>query len=168
MDWPFALFHGAMCLCATFFAAHVRVNRGGATALAGMMTLGWFVYVLAWTSFNPGDAFQAAGVPITNKDLWSIMDALFAAVALMLAWSVWWGWALWASALVATFAHLLFKAGAYDFEAYSRVLDNNLRAQIALFLLIGGRGVSDRLLSIRLLRRLGRTPAADLARSEAQ
>lgn len=166
MDWPFALFHGFLCLCAIFFAAHVRENRSGAMALACLMTAGWVLYVSAWSPANPGAALKALGVPIVNKDLWAMSDALFGAAAIGLAWFTWWGWAFWMAALTATGAHLAYKFGADDFEAYSTLLDNILRAQIALFFLIGGRGVADRLLSLRVLRRL-RGSAAPAFHKEA-
>ena len=160
MHWPFALFHGALCLLAIVFAAHARDNRGGAIGLAVIMTLGWALYVAAWTPADPG-----AAIGVANKDLWAIMDALFGAAAIGLAWSVWWGWAFWLAALTATAAHLSYKFGASDFEAYSTLLDNILRAQIALFILIGGRGAADRLLSLRAVRWLGRL--AENSRSKA-
>ncbi len=159
MNWSFALFHGFLCLCAVFFAAHARVNRGGAISLAVIMTIGWAFYVSAWTPANPGAALKAAGVGITNKDLWAINDALFGAAAIGLAWSVWWGWAFWMAALTATAAHLAYKFGGQDFETYSTLLDNILRAQIALFFLIGGRGVADRLLHFRGRSRNARRPS---------
>jgi hypothetical protein len=164
MDWPFALLHGGLCLCAVFFAAHARDNRSGAIGLACVMTAGWALYVSAWTPANPG-----AALGIANKDLWAISDALFGAAAIGLAWAVWWGWAFWMAALTATGAHLAYKFWGHDFEAYSTLLDNLLRAQIALFFMIGGRGVADRVLrGCRRLRDAWRAAYPAFSRSRTR
>lgn len=147
MDWPFALLNGGLCVGAIVFASHVPTERKAAVALACLMFLGWAFYVSAWTAASPAKALSAAGVPINSKDLWSIMDALFGLAAVGLAWMTWWGRALWMTALTSTALHLSYRFGGADFDAYSHALDKVLLAQIALFIFIGGRGVSDRIVS---------------------
>lgn len=134
-----------------------------------LMTAGWAFYVAAWTSADPGASLQAIGLPLTNKDLWSISDAMFGVAAMAFAWSVWWGWAFWLIALVQVAAHIGYKFTGHDFAAYAAVLDNLLRAQIALFFIIGGRGVADRVLrACRRLRDAGRTAYPAFQRSRAR
>lgn len=146
MNWPFALLHGGLCVVAIVFAAHASTERRAAVILARLMFLGWAFYVSAWTPASPAKALAAAGVPINSKDMWSVMDALFGFAAVFLAFRVWWGWALWATALTATAIHLAFQFGMANFEEYSHALDKVLLGQIALFFFIGGRGVSDRII----------------------
>lgn len=145
MDWSFALLNGGMCAVAIVFAAHAPDHRSAAVTLAALMTLGWAFYVSAWTDASPAMALAALGLPVTNKDMWSVMDALFGFAAIALAFMTWWGWALWATALTATAMHLSYRYGAGDFDAYSHVLDKILLAQMAIFYVIGGRGVADRI-----------------------
>ena len=140
MDWPFAILNGGLCVLAVVFAAHVTTARRVALPLAVLLFVGWLEYVLAWTPFKPANLFHGL---LDSKDLWSIMDGIFGALAITTAYRYWWGWALLLTSLCQEVFHAAYWLRVYDFEAYSSFLDITLLAQIGVFVLIGGRGVRD-------------------------
>ena len=142
MDWSFALFNGALCVLAVVFAAHTSSARRVALPLAALLFVGWFEYILAWTPFKPANLFHGL---LNSKDLWSIMDGIFGALAITTAYRYWWGWVLLLTSLCQEVFHAAYWLRVYDFEVYSSFLDIALLAQIGVFVLIGGRGVRDHL-----------------------
>lgn len=142
MDWPFAILNGGLCVLAVVFAAHVSSARRVALPLAALLFAGWLEYVLAWTPFKPASLFRGL---LDSKDLWSIVDGIFGALAITTAYRYWWGWALLLTSLCQEVLHAAYWLRVYDFEAYSGFLDITLLAQIGVFVLIGGRGVRDHL-----------------------
>ena len=140
MDWGFAFVNGLLCAAAVLFAAHTGKARRVALPLAVLLFAGWLQYILAWTPYKPANIF---GGLLNSKDLWSIMDGILGALAITTAYRFWWGWALLLTSWCQEVLHVAYWLRAYDFGAYSGFLDLTFLAQIALFLVIGGRGVRD-------------------------
>lgn len=171
MDWSFAIVNGVACAATFGFAAHVVSGRREAMILSALLFANWAQYVLSWTPYNPTEILYRAGLPIEGNTLWMLIDAIIGSSSVVIAFRFWWGWALWLSSIAQLFLHAGYKDGLYDFQSYSSCLDWVLKAQIAVFFLIGGRGVRDRLADLhRFLdeRRVhGRRSASSTAREAA-
>lgn len=139
MDWPFAILNGALCATAILFAAFSS-GRREALPLAALLFADWLLYVLSWTAFKPANLFHGL---LNSKDLWAIMDGILGACAVVTAYRYWWGWALLLSVMCQEVLHAAYWLRVYDFETYSGFLDITFLAQVALFLVLGGRGVRD-------------------------
>jgi len=150
VDWPFAILNGALCVTAIMFAALASSGRREALPLAALLFADWLLYVLSWTPYKPANLFPGL---LNSKDLWSIMDGIFGACAIVTAYRYWWGWALLLSVMCQEVLHAAYWLRVYDFETYSGFLDITFLAQVALFLVLGGRGVRDYL--NRCIDRLG-------------
>lgn len=171
IDWLFVAFNGFLCAAAVFAAAHVPVGRRAAIILAAALFANWLLYVLAWTPFKPAALFDGL---LSSKDLWAIMDGLCGMLAVAIAHRYWWGWAMWSAAVMQEFAHGAYLFGLVEFggrgfldlSTYSGALNTIFLAQVALFLLIGGRGIGDRIHhNLDRLRGVGRTMGTAKARS---
>lgn len=142
------MIYGALLLAAMAFAAHApKEERAAALCLSALLLGNWLL--CGWTyAEHPPQRW----VGITAVDLWSIADALLGAAAVALTCR-WWGWAIWSLTVMQIALHLF--RGAMPDAAYTGWLDVLLQAQIACFLVLGGRGVSDRIGDLR--RRLRRS-----------
>ena len=126
----------ALCLAAIVFALHAPAGqRRTASTVAVALVANWAVCGLAYS-----------GPSLVQRhyiDLWTVADLLFGLFALKHGYRHWWGWALWASTIAQQCLHITHTAigAAYYLDA----LDGLLRAQIAIFILLGGKGVADRL-----------------------
>lgn len=161
-DPPLFLTNGALCAAAFGFAAFVRVGRAEAVVLAGLLGCNFVFCALAYTPYAPKYALQAAGIPLTSKDLWMLADALYGAAAIIIGFWRRWAWALWGMAVVQVSIHAAYLAGLFGPDTYSDRLQNVLHAQLAVFFIIGGPGVVDYLLDTadRLSRYSRRAQAA--------
>jgi len=126
----------ALCLAAILFATHAPKGQCRVASAAALALLGnWLVCRLPYT--GPGFA------QTHYLELWTVADLGFGLTAIALGFRHWWGWALLSFAIAQQLCHLTHMAlGA---GAYLDALDGLLRAQIAVFILIGGKGVADRL-----------------------
>ena len=126
----------ALCLTAIVFAMHAPIGqRRVASAAALALVFNWLVCRLPYT--GPGFA------ETHYLELWTAADLIFGLAAIALGFRHWWGWAQLGFAIAQQICHLTnVVLGA---SAYLDALDGLLRAQIAVFILIGGKGVADRL-----------------------
>lgn len=124
----------ALCLAAILFAAHAPADqRRAASVVALGLLANWMVCGWAYTA--------PAIVQRHAVDLWTIADLTFGLFALWHGYRHWWGWALWGSTIIQQCLHVTHAAlGATH---YLDALDGLLRAQIAVFLLLGGKGIAD-------------------------
>jgi hypothetical protein len=158
---PLALVYAVLLVCAIIFASFApKDDRREAQLLALLLLVNWVSFVATYTPYSP-----ARALGMRPQDWWAMMDGLCGVVA-MLAFQRWWGWALWAISILQEILHAGHDFGWYDQFTYTDYLDSVLRAQIALFFLIGGRGVGDFLYRgvDRIRRRRG--PRRALARLE--
>jgi hypothetical protein len=126
----------ALCLTAIVFAMHAPAGqRRGASATALALVCNWLICRLSYT----GPGFTETHY----LELWTAADLVFGLTAIALGFRHWWGWAFLGFAIAQQLCHLTHTAlGA---SVYLDALDGLLRAQIAVFILIGGKGVADRL-----------------------
>lgn len=141
-DIPLFLLNAALCLAALGCAAFVRPGRGEALVLAALLNANFYFCALGYTSYAPKHMLEALGVAITTKETWMVADALLGAAA-VIAFRRWWAWALWATTLCQQIIHGGYMFGLFSDVFYTDRLQNVLHAQIALFFLIGGRGLAD-------------------------
>lgn len=145
LDTPLAIANGGLCAAAIAFAAHVPKAKGRreALCLAVVLAANFIFCALGYTGFAPKLALRRIGVELSTKELWAIADAIFGCLTAF-AFVYWWAWVLWAGAL----AHVLLHGFRIYFDldefAYTDSLQIVLLAQIAIFFLIGGRGVGNR------------------------
>lgn len=165
-DLPLTIVDGILCAAAILVAAHLPTHKGRieAVALAALLLVLFLVCATGWTAFGRA---QAAGFGLKVKEVWAILDALYGCAAVAIAFRYWWAWALWAICVVQEFWH--YAQMLYDLnenvypDLYSNGLTWMLWAQIALFLLIGGRYARDgaanlcrHIAGLRVLRGTGR------------
>lgn len=163
--------NGLLMLVAVFFATYVDKDRRGEAVAAALVLLAvWVLYVLSWTPLSLARGASAVlDVKVSSQDLWPVVDALAAMGIVLACFRRWWGWALWATLAAQVLIHYGNQQWSFDFGTYSHVLDGLFLAQIAIFILIGGRGVVDLLhRGIGRLRLLGRAPSSSLSRRTRQ
>lgn len=134
------------CVAAVGFATHFpRRQRYAAMLMAcGLLTV-WVAVEWTYSGYSPKVIIHAlTGVSIVSTDLWPPLDAAFGIAAIALGRRTWWGVALWALATLQCCFHVAFSLGAMDVTVYLSVLDKSLVCEIAVFLVGGYRGVSDR------------------------
>lgn len=144
-----ALTYAGLCAAACGFAACApRGQRFGALTVAASLNANWWICAWSYSSSSP----QAA-LGITAIDLWCLLDLAVGVTALVAGVRHWWGWALWFIAI----GQECFHMGHFLLEnqMYTFWLDKLLLAQVAVFFLIGGRSVSNWLLGVLGVRRLG-------------
>lgn len=141
-DMGLAVSNGALCLVAIFFAAHVKEGRVEAICLAALLFSNFVFCALGYTDHAPKYALHRLGLDISTKELWAIADAIFGSLT-MIAFRFWWAWALWAGAITQVLLHAARISLGLDEFIYSDALQVVLLGQIAVFFLIGGRGVRD-------------------------
>lgn len=151
-----ALIYLGLCLAAVVFAVHAPVGqRLAAFALAAGIALNWCFVEWTYSASSPQAWLRAQGIPTSSVDLWTIADLCVGVLAIFTGRLRWWGWAVYMLCMTQVFAHS-FRAQMSD-ENYTFWLDKMLLAQVAVFFLLGGKGVSDRLCSLLGLYRLERT-----------
>lgn len=142
-DW---LPNAGLLIAALVFGWHApRDQRRLAVLCWGIVTLDWLNYVSSWTPFALHFALKAIGINIPSPEIWPIVDAIAAITIVAMAYDKLWAWVLWACLVIQvakSAAHQVF-GGAFD--PYTRFLDLFFWAQIACFLMIGGRGVGNRI-----------------------
>ena len=153
MSGEAALYLG-LCVTAVVFAVHApKGDRLAATTLACGLLGNWLFVAWTYAGASPQAWLRAQGLPFHAPDLWAIADLCLGVLAVRVGLHRWWGWAVFSLCMLHLCMHparpLLGDA------LYTFWLDKVLLAQIAVFILIGGRGIADRL-SFRLgLFRLG-------------
>jgi hypothetical protein len=126
----------ALCIAAVIFAMHAPADQRRAASVVAWALLGtWFVCGLPYQ--GPGFA-QSHYI-----DIWTVADTAFGLFAIWQGHRHWWGWALLGSTMAQVTLHGF--NSVISAAHYLDALDGLLRAQIAVFILIGGKGVADRL-----------------------
>jgi hypothetical protein len=162
------LANGIACAAALGFAAFVRPGRREAVTLAALLCVNYMFCALGYTDASPALALQAIGVPITNKETWMLADACFGAAAVLIAFWRPWAWIFWATSIVQVGIHALRMTEAIDGTTYSDWLEIVLHGQLAVFFVIGGPGVGDRLHdAFDRFRHRRRAPASFSCQDEA-
>lgn len=124
-----------LCGAAIWFAAHSPIDqRRDAVTVAGALLANWLF--CAWTYVAPASVQELA------PDLWAVADMAVGALAVMLAWRHWWGWAIYGLVMAQECFHAA--RGVVGVDAYLTALDRLLLAMIACFIVLGGRGVAQR------------------------
>jgi len=127
----YANVHAAYVAAAVTCAFHAPAPQRRAARVLGLALLGnWLTCGLPYVR----------DTVIDPVDLWAVMDATLGAVAITLS-RRWWGWAVWALAVCQVCFHLCH--GLLEDALYTWWLDRLLEAMVAVFLLLGGRGVYD-------------------------
>lgn len=136
----------AGCLCACFAPKH---NRAGVVQGAAIMLAAWFAYNSIWTPQSIAVALSSTiGTQIEYEAVWSFTDAL-AAMVVMAAWGEqWWAIAIWATLTIQCSGHVASQFGITPWGPYRMLLDSVFTIQWAVFILIGGPGIVDRILHI--------------------
>lgn len=153
-----ALVYAGLCAAACGFAVCApRGQRLAAFVVAVALNANW--WICAWTySASP----PQAALGISAVDLWCLLDLSVGVSALVAGVRHWWGWALWFLAV----GQECFHMGHFLLEnqTYTFWLDKLLLAQVAVFVLIGGRRVSTWLLGVLGVHRLGSASKWGLAK----
>lgn len=151
-----ALIYFGLCLAAVVFAVHAPVGqRLAAFVLAAGIVLDWCFVEWTYSASSPQAWLRAQGIPTSAVDLWTIADLSVGVLAIFTGRLRWWGWSIYMLCMAQVFTHS-FRTQLSD-ENYTFWLDKMLLAQVAVFFLLGGKGVSDRLCSLLGLYRLERT-----------
>lgn len=160
-----ALIYPGLCFGAAVFAAHAPLGqRLSAIGLSLVLLANWFFVEWTYTAHPPQAWLRAQGVPSSAVDLWTVADMVLAFAALFFARLRWWGWAIYILCMMQIGAHS-FRSNMTD-ENYTFWLDKMLLAQVAVFLLLGGKGVSDRLSNVFGFHRLERNSSQALGRTD--
>jgi hypothetical protein len=149
-----ALIYLGLCMGTVVFAAHApKGERLAASILAGGLLANWLFVAWTYAPMSPQAAIRSWGLPIHATDLWAVADLALGALAVRVGWHRWWGWAVFSLCM----AHLCMHPARplIGDELYTFWLDKILLAQVAVFILIGGRGIANRLSFRARLHRLG-------------
>lgn len=138
----------ALLMIAAAFGAPSE-DRRRAVAVSVLLFANWVCFVLAWTDYKPKLVFAAVGMPLTNIDMWALLDALAASCIIAVAYDRWWGLALWGMLVAQLAGHSLYQGGLVAYAPYSAALDALFLAQVAVFLLLGGGGIVNLVARIR-------------------
>lgn len=158
-----AVIYFGLCVLAIVFAAHApKGDRTNAALLALCLTFNWLFIQWTYAAMSPQAVIRAAGLPIGTVDLWAIADLALGWASVRIGWNRWWGWTMFALCI----AHLCMHPARplIGDEIYTFWLDKILLAQVAVFILIGGRKVANRLSNSARLHRLGGFAQGLLAR----
>lgn len=143
-------FYGALVAIVLVCAAHVpKEQRGAAVLAAGIFAANWLIYVSAWTYTLTGHDISAwalansLGIKVSDEAIWAYADALAATAIVLTCYKNWWGFAIWALYTLQIYVHYERSFAATDFGFYAYSLDLLFMAMVAVFILIGGKGVSD-------------------------
>lgn len=139
---PVFLLNGALCLGAALFALFAVRGRQEAFWCALSLGANFLFCALVFTPLSPA---KAMGLSI--KETWMLADTVLGAMCVTLAYRYWWGYAMCALAMAQVALHGAMIEHVIDGNVYSENLDYVLHAQIAVFFLIGGRGIGDLLYS---------------------
>jgi len=145
-----------LCVGAVAFASQApKGDRLAASILASGLLANWLLVEWTYSTLSPQAAIRAWGLSVTATDLWAIADLALGVLAVRTGWHRWWGWAVFLLCM----AQLCFHPARplLGDALYTFWLDKILLAQVAVFILIGGRRVANRLSSSARLRWLGRT-----------
>lgn len=149
-----ALIYLGLCMGAVVFAVHApRGERLAASILAGGLLANWLFVAWTYAALSPQAAIRGWGLPIHATDLWAMADLALGALAVRVGWHRWWGWAVFSLSM----GHLCMHPARplLGDALYTFWLDKILLAQVAVFILIGGRGIANRLSFRARLHRLG-------------
>ncbi len=135
---------GAACL----FEERQRLD---AIPVAALLLFFWLVEEAAYPpldQLNPVRLFWSMGWKVRSEEFWPIYDGLLGAAAMALTvsfWSgdrrAWWGPAIWALCLWSVLIHIAQAATGGPFDLYSNRLQPPFWARLAVFYVIGIRGV---------------------------
>lgn len=137
MDW---LPDAGLCLVALACAWHAP-HRAIAVPCALVICVDWFLYVLSWTDWSLHDGLVRLGIQIPGTQLWAPVDALTAAVIFTIGFDSLFAIALWGCLVAQLVGHILYQFEYLQFGSYRGYLDVLFWAQIACFILWGGRGL---------------------------
>lgn len=145
---PLLWLTGLGCVGTVICAAHSpHEGRWEAVSLACLLLINFILYQLAYTDWSPKWALEHWGVNTTSVQLWMLADAIGGCAAIAIAHRFWWGWALWAIAILQICFHAGMDLNLFPAAFYTDVLLNlALLFQLAIFFVIGGRGLGDVLL----------------------
>jgi hypothetical protein len=139
-----AIVYLALCVGAVTFATHApKGERLAASILAAGLLANWLFVAWTYATSSPQAAIRSWGLPIHATDLWAIADLALGALAVRVGWHRWWGWAVFSLSM----GHLCMHPARslIGDTLYTFWLDKILLAQVAVFILIGGRGIANRL-----------------------
>ncbi len=140
---PIFLLNGFLLAAAMFFAANAKQGSREASLAALGLACNFLFCALAFTDYSPKIALQGMGIAMSNKETWMLADTVLGASCMLLAWRYWWGFTLCFAAMAQVLIHGARISGTMPEAAYTQTLDAVLHAQMAVFFLIGGRGVGD-------------------------
>lgn len=146
---PYDLANGAAVVCAIVASACVPArSRPMTLALAAVFAVNWLDYVLSYSARPPVAILWDYGIYLRSNDVWAMLDASVAVVAL-LCWvnaRAWWGAAIYSLALAQVILHgLYWDIQTLPRDIYYPALDKLFLAQVAVFILAGGGGLVDRI-----------------------
>ncbi len=162
-----------IAVCGLLLLAAVAVGSLGAprgqrsmVLFAGVVLLAnWALYASSWVApaYSPAWVIHAhTGIDATPRQMWALVDAASATLIMGVGIAVQhraekWCLALWLLLVCQIATHGLVTSGAMEAETSLTTLDFFFYGQLAVFLLIGRKGVSDvvRELVLRLGSRRG-------------
>lgn len=169
LELPLVAVYGALCAGALVASAHAPVGqRRECTLMAIAVLANWELYVLSYTPYSLAVLF--AGAHPDDVFAWAIADVICGCAAILLAFDRWWGWALWGLSVIQLAMHAGEKLHLFGDVFYTDRLDNLLLAQLAIFFLVGGGGVWNRITDIsrRASRAIGSHRAEAAPRETAR
>lgn len=143
------IFNLMLCAVAILFAAHSTI---AARRCVIAFFVGWLCYVSAWASdihpslMSPASILYQWGFDVYSKNIWMLADVLAGLYVMEQAAGTWWGRTLWLSYIAQGGALILWSEGAIEWDTYEPVVTAIFRAQVAIFIITGARGVRDRIM----------------------
>lgn len=122
-------------------------QRRAAGALAALFALNWWHFIQSYSPRPLAAALWDIGLPLASNDLWALLDAVTAMVALVIAAMkrAWWGAAIFILSTSQVFCHgLYWDVGLLPRGIYYPALDKLFLAQVAVFIFAGGGGIVSR------------------------
>lgn len=139
-----SLFSILLCAAGLFFAAHAPIeDRRAATICAALILVNCIFYNWTWFPYSPH-----LTLGLKSTAYWSLTDVIVTLVIAEKAIDRWWGLALFLLFCLQISCHVSRSFGVTAFYPYSLALDALGYLQILVFVMIGGKGVRDRLFNI--------------------
>lgn len=161
---PVFLLNGFLILGAMWFASYAKAGRKEAVLCSIALAANFLLCALSFTDTSMKSALSVIGFSMTHKETWMLADTLLGAFCVTVAYRRLWAYALCAMCMGQIGVHAALMEHVIDGDAYSEILDIVLHAQVAVFYLLGGRGVGQLLRSsiagFRRPRRIAQTARA--------
>jgi hypothetical protein len=139
------LLYFGLCVASLLFAAHVpAMQRAPAIASATAILTNWAFGQWTYAPAAPQNLiFYSTGFYLQPYQMWAAVDCAATMVAIIAGRRWWWGWALLWLGMAWQVLHTLRDYGLLSGAPYLAWLDAVLLGHIAVFVVIGEKGMRD-------------------------